>query len=70
MIKRLQYIHSLDQAAVVIDLMYGLPFQSMDIWRDDVMTLIQCGIDGGDLYQLNVYCNPRRLKKAYFKIRV
>ena len=62
-IKRLQYIRSLDHAAVIIDLMYGLPHQTMDIWEDDVMTLIQCGIDGGDLYQLNVY-EDSKLKEA------
>ncbi len=62
-VERLKYIHSLDHAAVIIDLMYGLSHQTMDIWEDDVMTLIQCGIDGGDLYQLNVY-EDSKLKDA------
>ena len=62
-IKRLEYIHSLGHAAVIIDLMYGLPHQTMDVWEDDVMTLIRCGIDGGDLYQLNVY-EDSKLKEA------
>lgn len=55
MLDRLNYLMSIDNAVVVIDLMYGLPNQTMEIWRDDVMTLIECGIDGGDLYQLIVF---------------
>jgi len=58
-IERLRYIYSLGHAPVVIDLMYGLPMQTMDIWEDDVTTLIGCGIDGGDLYQLNVYSDSK-----------
>lgn len=62
-LRRLEYLCSLDHAAVVIDLMYGLPDQSMEVWEDDVMALINCGIDGGDLYQLNVY-EQSKLKEA------
>jgi len=58
-LERLQYIHGIDHAAVVIDLMYGLPLQTMEIWEEDVMTLIRSGIDGGDLYQLNVYSDSK-----------
>ena len=58
-LERLQYIHGIDHAAVVIDLMYGLPLQTMEIWEDDVMTLCSAGIDGGDLYQLNVYSDSK-----------
>jgi oxygen-independent coproporphyrinogen-3 oxidase len=60
---RLKYILSLDNAAIIIDLMYGMPYQTMDVWEDDVMTLIQSGIDGGDLYQLNVF-GDSKLKEA------
>jgi oxygen-independent coproporphyrinogen-3 oxidase len=63
---RLTYLSSLDHAAVIIDLMYGMPHQTMDVWEKDVMTLIQCGIDGGDLYQLNVY-EDSKLKEAVQK---
>jgi oxygen-independent coproporphyrinogen-3 oxidase len=38
----------------------------MDVWQDDVMTLIHSGIDGGDLYQLNVY-EDSKLKEAVEK---
>jgi len=54
-IERLKFINSLDQAAIIIDLIYGLPYQTMDIWEDDVRQYIESGLDGVDLYQLNVY---------------
>lgn len=65
-LERLKYIHSLDNAAVIIDLMYGMPYQEMDVWEEDVLTLIRSGIDGGDLYQLNVY-EDSKLKEAVEK---
>jgi oxygen-independent coproporphyrinogen-3 oxidase len=65
-LERLKYLMSLDDAAIVIDLMYGLPHQSMEVWQDDVETLADCGIDGGDLYQLNVY-EDSKLKMAVEK---
>lgn len=58
-IERLKYINSLDQAVVVIDLIYGLPYQSMDVWEKDVRQYIDLGIDGVDLYQLNIYKGGR-----------
>ena len=42
-------------AVVIADLIYGLPYQSMEIWEDDVRTQFEIGIAGGDLYQLNVF---------------
>jgi oxygen-independent coproporphyrinogen-3 oxidase len=65
-IDRLNYLMSSDNAAVVIDLMYGMPHQTMDVWEKDVTTLIESAIDGGDLYQLNVY-EDSQLKKAVQK---
>jgi len=65
-LERLQYIHSLDNAVVIIDLMYGMPYQTMDIWEGDVRALIESAIDGGDLYQLNVY-EDSKLKDAVEK---
>lgn len=58
-IERLKYINSLDQAVVVIDLIYGLPYQHMDVWEKDVRQYIDLGIDGVDLYQLNIYKGGR-----------
>lgn len=45
----LQELLSYNQCAVVIDLMYGLPYQTMDVWHKDVETLVESGIDGADL---------------------
>ena len=42
-------------AVVIADLIYGLPYQSMEIWENDVRTQFELGIAGGDLYQLNVF---------------
>lgn len=42
-------------AAVACDLMYGLPGQSEAIWRRDIDTAIELGLDGVSLYALNVW---------------
>ncbi len=65
-LNRLKYLNGLDNAAIIIDLMYGMPHQTMDVWEKDVRTLIDSEIDGGDLYQLNVY-EDSRLKEAVEK---
>lgn len=44
-----------DRAAVVCDLIYGLPGQSMESWRRDIETCIALGIDGVDLYGLSLF---------------
>lgn len=43
-----------DQGAIVIDLIYGLPGQSLENWEDDVRTAIATGIHGIDLYSLSL----------------
>jgi anaerobilin synthase len=43
-----------DQAAIVIDLIYGFPDQTLENWADDVQTAIATGIHGIDLYSLNL----------------
>jgi oxygen-independent coproporphyrinogen-3 oxidase len=63
---RLKYLLRLDNAAIIIDLVYGMPHQTMDVWEKDVQTLIESAIDGGDLYQLNVY-EDSKLKEAVQK---
>ena len=42
-------------AVVIADLIYGLPYQSPEVWENDVRTQFEIGIAGGDLYQLNVF---------------
>lgn len=54
-LRSLEALRDLDTAAVVIDLIYGLPGQSMESWEDDLRTFGSLGLDGCDLYQLNVF---------------
>lgn len=53
-IKVLERVCSYDQAAVVIDLVYGFPGQTMQMWEQDIRTLQNLSLDGVDLYQLNL----------------
>lgn len=50
--ERLKKLMSTGQIAVVIDLIFGLPYQTMDDWLADLDKLVESGIDGADLYQL------------------
>ncbi len=50
----LEKLVATDRAAVVIDLIYGFPEQSLEEWQDDVKTAIATGINGADLYYLNL----------------
>lgn len=43
-----------DAAAIVIDLMYGLPGQTQASWEEDVRTAIDLRLDGVDLYCLSL----------------
>lgn len=40
---------------VIVDLIYGLPGQTGELWLRDMGTLLEAPIDGMDLYQLNVF---------------
>ena len=40
---------------VIVDLIYGLPGQTMDMWLEDVRALETADVDGMDLYQLNIF---------------
>ncbi|SCM76287.1 Radical SAM domain protein [uncultured Pleomorphomonas sp.] len=43
-------------AAIVIDLIYGLPGQTADVWARDIATAAdEIGLDGLDIYALNVF---------------
>lgn len=44
-----------DRAVVVCDLIFGLPGQSMEMWREDVATCLSLGLDGVDLYCLTLH---------------
>lgn len=54
-VKRLQALHDYHQCSVVIDLIYGLPDQTPEVWERDLELLTTSAIDGADLYQLNVF---------------
>lgn len=54
-LNKLQLLSAYGQAAVIVDLMYGLPYQTMAVWLKDLQFLTRAAIDGWDLYQLNVY---------------
>ena len=43
------------QAAVVIDLIYGFPNQTMEIWQEDVRIAASLPLDGLDIYSLKVF---------------
>ncbi|MBU2873041.1 heme anaerobic degradation radical SAM methyltransferase ChuW/HutW [Marinobacter salexigens] len=53
----IQFIESLiarRQAAIVIDLMYGLPGQTPEIWQQDLNTSLELAPDGLDVYCLSM----------------
>ena len=43
-----------DRAAIVIDLLFGLPGQTREIWREDLAIAAAIAPDGVDLYGLNL----------------
>jgi oxygen-independent coproporphyrinogen-3 oxidase len=55
LIERLSIFRDLGCAVVVIDLIYGLPGQTLEIWEKDIDTYLDLGVDGCDLYQLNIF---------------
>ena len=54
-IETLTDLRDLGYAVVIIDLIYGLPGQSLEIWENDIKTFLSLELDGCDLYQLNVF---------------
>ncbi len=54
-IENVNLIKSYNEAAVVFDLIYGFPNQTMDIWEEDLRIAQELNVDGFDCYQLNVY---------------
>jgi oxygen-independent coproporphyrinogen-3 oxidase len=54
-IETLSYLKDSGQAAIVIDLIYGLPGQNLRAWEEDIKTFFSLEIDGCDLYQLNIF---------------
>lgn len=53
----LEQLLAADQAAIVIDLIYGLPDQNLAAWEAEVRCAIDIGLDGVTLYALNLVPN-------------
>ncbi|MCL0091447.1 heme anaerobic degradation radical SAM methyltransferase ChuW/HutW [Dehalococcoidales bacterium] len=53
--ERLKYLKGLGETVVGIDLIYGLPYQTLEIWESDVKRSIELGLDGVCLYQLDIF---------------
>ncbi|OBT15508.1 putative heme utilization radical SAM enzyme HutW [Vibrio sp. UCD-FRSSP16_10] len=51
-LERLQHFVSYDSAPIVIDLLYGLPHQTLSNWAKDLDIYLESGAHGVDLYQL------------------
>jgi len=55
LIEKIKLLQSYKQTSVVIDLIYGLPGQSMETWLEDLRVARSLGLDGMDCYQLGVH---------------
>lgn len=53
--RRLEQLAAYNQAAVIIDLIYGLPGQTPKDWEEDIRIFLDLPLDGVDLYQLNIF---------------
>lgn len=53
-IERLANLSQQDQAPIVIDLLYGLPYQDLEVFEQDLTDYLSTGAHGIDLYQLIV----------------
>ncbi|MDR2503942.1 MAG: heme anaerobic degradation radical SAM methyltransferase ChuW/HutW [Deltaproteobacteria bacterium] len=54
-VRHLRELCSYERAAVVIDMIYGLPGQSLSDWEDDLRLFLDLPLDGVDIYQLNIF---------------
>lgn len=53
-IRFLQHLGERDKAAIVCDLIFGLPRQTEKTWREDLAIIRDLPLDGVDLYALNL----------------
>ncbi|MGL4734585.1 MAG: heme anaerobic degradation radical SAM methyltransferase ChuW/HutW [Enterovibrio sp.] len=51
-LQQLSKFVSYNAAPVVIDLLFGLPHQTMEVWQQDLNDYMDSGVHGVDLYQL------------------
>ncbi|MDL1979239.1 MAG: heme anaerobic degradation radical SAM methyltransferase ChuW/HutW [Deltaproteobacteria bacterium] len=55
LVETLTLIREIGKASIIIDLIYGLPGQTLKMWEQDINTYLSLHIDGCDFYQLNVF---------------
>ena len=55
----LEQLASYNKASIVVDLIYGLPGQTLDTWKADLDLICSLPLDGVDLYQLMVFPGSR-----------
>lgn len=60
--ERIHALSARQEATIVVDLLYGLPYQTAEIFRQDVADYLQTGANGIDLYQLVVAPNTPMLR--------
>ncbi|GLR74331.1 heme anaerobic degradation radical SAM methyltransferase ChuW/HutW [Aliivibrio sifiae] len=51
-LRRIQELSQSNQAPIVVDLLYGLPYQTTEIWQQDLDDFLETDAHGVDLYQL------------------
>lgn len=52
LMQRLAELSQHPSASIVIDLIFGLPGQTLSIWQQDLQAVLDSGVHGVDLYQL------------------
>jgi oxygen-independent coproporphyrinogen-3 oxidase len=52
LLERIAGLTHYNAAPVVLDLLYGLPLQELEVWQNDLLGYLESGADGVDLYQL------------------
>ncbi|USD63545.1 heme anaerobic degradation radical SAM methyltransferase ChuW/HutW [Vibrio sp. SCSIO 43140] len=52
--ERVSQLAARDEAPIVIDLLYGLPYQTLEVFEQDLKDYMETGAHGVDLYQLVV----------------
>ncbi|MGF1754124.1 heme anaerobic degradation radical SAM methyltransferase ChuW/HutW [Vibrio makurazakiensis] len=60
-LERISALSQTQQAPIVLDLLYGLPYQTVDIFEQDLEDYLSTGAHGIDLYQLVVGGNAPML---------
>lgn len=49
---RIEQLVAVDAAPIILDLLFGLPYQDEACWQRDIADFLACGAHGVDLYQL------------------